>query len=278
LSGVDLTAHTLDLLEHRRPFCLVTVVNAGDSSGISAGQKLVAEHSGTVTGQIGSPQLSNTLAELAHAQLLNGEIRLVRLNGSGSVLPDRRSRRGEAPLPDEIEVVLEPMPPPDRLLIVGAGHIAQPLARLAHVLGFEVTVIDDRERFANRERFPDATSIVVDQFDKAISEQEITPWTYLVLVTRGHEHDESALQKVVGSPAPYIGMIGSRRRVLVVFDRLRAAGVPEHFLSRIYAPIGIDIGARTAEEIALAILAEIVNVKRKGRSSSLKELLPKTNV
>jgi len=104
--------------------------------------------------------------------------------------------------------------------------------------------------------------------------QTITAWTYLVLVTRGHEHDEATLRQVVGSPAPYIGMIGSRRRVLVVFERLRAMGVPEEFIRRIYAPIGLDLGARTAEEIALAILAEIVTVKRRGRALPLRDLAP----
>ena len=168
-----------------------------------------------------------------------------------------------------MEVSLEPMLPPPRLIVVGAGHIAVPLVRYARILGFETTVIDDRERFANRERFPDADEIVVDDFRAAIARQEITPWTYLVLVTRGHEHDEATLRHVVDSPAPYIGMIGSRRRVLLVFQRLAAEGVPEHFIDRIYAPIGLDIGGRWPEEIALAIAAEMVNVRRGGKAQSL---------
>jgi xanthine dehydrogenase accessory factor len=161
------------------------------------------------------------------------------------------------------------MLPPPRLIVVGAGHIAVPLARFAKALDFEVVVIDDRASFASRERFPDADQVVVDDFQRAIEAQPITPWTYLVLVTRGHEHDEATLQRVVTSPAPYIGMIGSRRRVLLVFQRLAQQGVPDHFLDRIYAPIGLDIGARTPEEIALAIMAEIVNVRRRGRAPSL---------
>ncbi|HEX2187226.1 MAG TPA: XdhC family protein, partial [Chloroflexota bacterium] len=133
----------------------------------------------------------------------------------------------------------------------------------------EVTVIDDRARFASRERFPEAEEVLVAPFQEAIAQQTITPWTYLVLVTRGHEHDEATLRRVVGSPAPYIGMIGSRRRVLLVFQRLTAAAVPDEFLDRIYAPIGLDIGARWPEEIALAIMAEIVKVRRGGRAESL---------
>lgn len=270
----------LELIERRVPFCLATVVLCESTSGAETGQKLIArvgatsDTGGETIGAVGGLQLTTQIALLALQQIAAGDIRLVRLTSSGELLPDRRSRRGVAPAPDEVEVVLEPVLPPEQLIIVGAGHIAVPLARLAAVVGFEVTVIDDRDRFANRERFPDAARIVVQPFEQAIVTQTITAWTYLVLVTRGHEHDEATLRQVVGSPAPYIGMIGSRRRVLVVFERLRAMGVPEEFIRRIYAPIGLDLGARTAEEIALAILAEIVTVKRRGRALPLRDLAP----
>ncbi len=270
----DPTVVALDLLERRAPFCLATVVAAGDASGVAVGQKLLVEHGGETTGQIGSPSLTDAVRRVAAEQLATAEIRLARFGADGSVLSERRSRRTTEVEPHEVEVALEPMVPPDRLVIFGAGHIGMPLARLAAIVGFEVTVVDDRERFASRERFPDAVEVIVEPFDQAVRRIEITPWTYLVLVTRGHEYDESTLRHVVGSPAPYIGMIGSRRRVLVVFERLRAMGVPDDFIRRIYAPIGIDIGGRTPEEIALAILAEIVSVKRGGRAPSLRDLLP----
>lgn len=270
----DPAAIALDLLERRIPFCLATVVEAGAASGVAVGAKLVVRHDGEAVGQIGSAALTDAIQRLAAEQLGMGEIRLARIRCDGTALPERRSRRGAEAEPDEVEVALEPMVPPDRLVIFGAGHIGMPLARLGAILGHEVTVVDDRERFANRERFPEAAQVIVQPFDQAVRRIEITPWTYLVLVTRGHEHDESTLRHLVGSPAPYIGMIGSRRRVLVVFERLRAMGVPEDFIRRIYAPIGIDIGGRTPEEIALAIIAEIVNVKRGGRAPSLRDLLP----
>ena len=264
----------LELLGRREPFCLATVVAAGEDSTARPGQKLLVRPHGETQGEIGSAQLTAAVGRAAAEQLATGEIRLARFDRDGAVLPDRLSRRAGEIGAKEIEVSLEPMVPPDQLVIFGAGHIGMPLSRLAAVLGFEVTVVDDRERFANAERFPDAARIIVEPFDEAIQRVELTPWTYLVLVTRGHEHDEATLRHVVGSPAPYIGMIGSRRRVLVVFERLRAMGVPQEFIRRIYAPIGVDIGARTPEEIALAILAEIVSVKRGGRASSLRDLLP----
>ncbi|CAA9296107.1 MAG: Xanthine and CO dehydrogenases maturation factor, XdhC/CoxF family [uncultured Chloroflexi bacterium] len=275
LPADDLTSHALDLLERRVPFCQATVVAAGDAASADVGQKLIVPYAGAPMGVIGDDALTQTVAAVAAEQLLAGDVRLVQFHtgGNDGAAGDRRARRAGELEAGAVEVALEPMPPPDQLIIVGAGHIAQPLARIAGVVGFEVTVIDDRERFANRERFPDAAHVVVDAFDHAIAAQQITPWTYLVLVTRGHEHDEPVLQHVAASPAPYIGMIGSRRRVLLVFERLRARGVPDHFVERIFAPIGLDIGARTPEEIALAIMAEIVNVKRGGKASSLTHLL-----
>ena len=264
----------LELLERREPFCLATVVAAGTDTLAQPGQKLLVQGDGRWTGEIGSPSLTAAVARAAAEQLNGGEIRLARLTGSGEALPDRLARRAGEVERDEVEVSLEPMVPPDQLVIFGAGHIGMPLCRLAAALGFEVTVVDDRERFANAERFPDAVRIVVEPFEQAIRDVPLSAWTYLVLVTRGHEHDEATLRHVVGSEAPYIGMIGSRRRVLVVFERLRAMEVPEEFIRRIYAPIGVDIGARTPEEIALAILAEIVSVKRGGRAPSLRDLLP----
>ncbi len=268
----DLTERVLELLERGEPFCLATVVRVAGATGATApspGQKVIVHADGRLEGSLGNAALEAAIREAAVDQVRRDEIALVSLGLGGERLPPRRTVTPPPATTPYVEVALEPLLPPPRLVIVGAGHIAVPLARLAKILGFHVTVIDDRARFASRERFPDADELVVDEFDAAIARQTITPWTYLVLVTRGHEHDEATLQQVVESPAPYIGMIGSRRRVLLVFERLAARGVPDHFLDRVYAPIGLDIGARTPEEIALAIMAEIVNVRRGGAAPSL---------
>jgi xanthine dehydrogenase accessory factor len=153
------------------------------------------------------------------------------------------------------------MPPPE-LIVVGAGHIAVPLAQMASLLDFEVVVLDDRATFASRERFPTADTILVGSLDRILRERSIGPWSYLVLVTRGHQHDEEALKAVVDSPAAYVGMIGSRRRVREVFRHLAAEGVRDEAIARIHAPIGVDIGAETPAEIAAAIVGELVAVRR----------------
>ncbi len=178
----------------------------------------------------------------------------------------RPRRRRDAVL----EVFYEPLRPPDRLVIVGAGHVAVPICQIGRAVGFEVTVIDDRSDYANHERFPQAEQILVGDMAECIASLNIDPSTYIVLVTRAHAFDERALVRLAGCAAPYIGMIGSRRRVLIVYRNLVAQGVAADGLGNVYAPIGLDIGSRTPEEIGLAVVAEIVNVKRGGPAPSLR--------
>lgn len=169
-----------------------------------------------------------------------------------------------------VEVFYEPLRPPDRLVVVGAGHVAVPICQIGQASGFEITVIDDRSDYANRERFPQAEQILVGDMAECLAALRVDAATYIVLVTRAHAFDERALQQLAGCPAPYIGMIGSRRRVLIVYRNLIESGISADSLGNIYAPIGLDIGSRTPEEIGLAVVAEIVNVKRGGPAPSLR--------
>lgn len=151
------------------------------------------------------------------------------------------------------------------MVICGGGHVGQAVARAARLLDFKVTVIDDRAEFASRDKFPDPqVRLLTGDFVEALRSLQITPATHLVIVTRGHRHDEICLEEVIDKPARYIGMIGSRRRTTTIRERLRRAGIAPELLHRVHAPIGLDIGALTPEEIALAILAEIILVRRGG--------------
>ncbi len=181
-----------------------------------------------------------------------------------------RSRRVSVPVEGsagDASVFLEVVAPPEELVIVGAGHIAVPLARMAKILDFQVTVVDDRSAFANRARFPEADHVIAADIEKTVADLQVGPHTYLVLVTRGHSLDQAALMQVIHKPAAYIGMIGSQRRVRAVFEYLRGMGVAEEHIQSVYAPIGLPIGAETPAEIATSILAELVAVRRRGRSS-----------
>jgi xanthine dehydrogenase accessory factor len=153
------------------------------------------------------------------------------------------------------------LPPRPRLLIAGAGHIGQALCRLAFDLDFDVAVFDDRQDML--ERFiPDPARRVAGPIDQTIVAEPIDDGTYIVIVTRGHRHDEQVLKAVAGQPARYIGMIGSRRKVKLTFDELRTTGVAEEALRKVRAPIGLDIGSVTVNEVALAIAGQLVEARR----------------
>ena len=165
---------------------------------------------------------------------------------------------------------------PPELIIVGAGHVAQPLAQLGKLCDFTVTVLDDRPQFANRQRFPQADEVLALPLRETMRNGRPRAgwgWTrYIVLVTRGHQHDIDCLLEVLDTPLGYIGMIGSQRRVRTVFDLLSVEmGIPAEKFDRVYAPIGIAIGARTPAEIAVCIMAEIINVQRGGPARSISD-------
>jgi xanthine dehydrogenase accessory factor len=161
---------------------------------------------------------------------------------------------------------LEPIAPLPRLLIVGAGHIGQALARQAAWLDFEVTIIDDRAEYASRERFPQGTVLVVADIEGAVREFPVSADTYIVIVTRGHRHDAEALRACIHSPAAYIGMIGSRHKVALMRERFLTAGWGSaQDWDHVRTPIGLKIGSRTVEEIAVSIAAELVQVRSQVR-------------
>lgn len=164
----------------------------------------------------------------------------------------------------ELLVVAEPFFPEERLIVLGGGHIAMPLVEFAAKVGFSITVVDDRPAFANAQRFPLARQVLCEAFDRALKQLRITENDYIVIVTRGHRHDQVCLEQLLEGVEPfYTGMIGSRRRVGALKELLIEAGYDPARLSRIHTPIGLAIGAVTPEEIAVSILAELIACKRR---------------
>ncbi len=161
----------------------------------------------------------------------------------------------------EYNIYAEVSNPVKRLYIAGGGHVSRPLCKVAAMCGYAVTVIDDREDFASREYFPDAEEVVCAPFIEYFSNIKGSRNTSIVLVTRGHKHDEDCLFAVSGREFGYVGMIGSRRRNLIVMDIMKSRGVSEEWLQNVYAPIGLDLGGETPEEIAVAIVAEMIAVR-----------------
>jgi xanthine dehydrogenase accessory factor len=161
----------------------------------------------------------------------------------------------------QMDVYIEPIEPSSELFIIGAGHVGLHLAAFAHDAGFRVHVVDDREKFANAERFPAATEVVVEDIPAWIARGTIPAHGYVVIVTRGHTNDLEALRALAPRELRYLGLIGSRAKVARVYDALLEDRLPAEALARVHAPIGLNIGAVTPQEIAVSILAELIAVK-----------------
>lgn len=155
-------------------------------------------------------------------------------------------------------VAILPVLPRIRLVVVGAGHVGQAVAKLAAEADFDVTIVDDRAQYANPERFPMADQILVGPMDEVLPALETTPHTYALIVTRGHGHDQEALFHLAPTTAAYVGLIGSKRKIRLIFDGLREQGVAEEHLARVTAPIGVPIGSQTVPEIAISVVAQLI--------------------
>ena len=236
-----------ELLEAGETFCLATVV-ASDAADTPAGSKTIVLADGTLDGAGGSQRFEAALRDQAMAAL-------------------KTKRSGIAEIAGRVRVFLNVLRGEDRLLICGAGHIAIPLARLASEIGFSVTVLDDRSDFALPSRFPGCTTIA-ENFTIALQDISLGPSTYVVIITRGHEHDVDCLMEILPRQAAYVGLIGSRRRVSFVLQWLEEKGFSRERLNAVFTPIGIPIGAESPEEIALSIVSELVCVRRKGSAQA----------
>ncbi|HEY6406353.1 MAG TPA: XdhC/CoxI family protein, partial [Ktedonobacteraceae bacterium] len=250
-------------LEGEHAIVLITIVASGGSWRSQVGQHMLVHEDGDTIGSLelatkAQSSLTEQLVESAQRAISSGKPHIEKLTGPENAWA---------------EFFVEPFLPPPVLLIAGAGHIAAPLAAIAHLMRYSVSVTDDRVSFASRGRFPDAKRLLVGDIEETLRNYPITPRTHIVLVTRAHAHDVQGLRSIIDSPAAYIGMIGSQRRVWAVFKLLHEEGVPAEKLLRIRAPIGLDLGGSTPEEIALCIMAEITMLRHGGSGIPMSESL-----
>jgi xanthine dehydrogenase accessory factor len=253
---VKLVDELLQVSEHGVAAVMATLIQVENLEDAAPGQKCLILDGSLRAGDIRNRELLEAVLREAETRLQKEDCRQVTLDLPGT--------GGKA------EVFFDVIPAVRKVIIVGAGHLAIPLVKFAKILGFHITVIDDRVLYANRERFPDVDEVIVGAMAETLRGIEITPHTYIVLITRGHQFDEPCLREVIHSPAKYIGMIGSKRRIKACFIRFRDEdGIPEELLKRVYAPIGLDIKAESPEEIALSIISEMVKVRRGGTAQSL---------
>jgi xanthine dehydrogenase accessory factor len=238
-------ARVSDLLAQGKIFCLATVTASGQTD-VSVGHKAIVLSDGTMEGGFGSDRLDGEARDLARR-----------------ALAERRSNTITAG--DGARLYLDILSPDPKLLICGAGHIGISLARFAREVGFRVTILDDRSDFAHTARFP-GCEVIAEDYAVALQSMPLGPSSHVVLVTRGHEHDSECLAAILPKETAYIGLIGSRRRIRFVLEALAQKGIPRNRLDEIFTPIGLPIGSESPEEIALAIAAELVCVRRRGPS------------
>lgn len=236
---------------------LVTVVATEGSTPQKAGACMLVREDGVSVGTIGGGCVENEMVRRARLAIASRRAELA----SYELTADQAGEDGLV-CGGRMQVFVNPLEPEPVLLVFGAGHVAVPLCRMARLAGFHVEVTDDRVQFANAERFPEARRIVVDEVAAAAGQMALGPGAYAVVVTRGHKGDADALHAVLGRGLRYVGLLGSRPKMVHVFADLRERGVPPSELEKVHVPMGLAIGARTPEEIAVSILAELIAVRR----------------
>ena len=255
----EILKEALGRINRGETIALVTVVETKGSTPREIGAKMLVNKNGLIAGTIGGG--------ITEARVIE-EVKQALKEGKGKFL-DYHLTKEQAALDEgaicggEMKVFIDILQPKEEVLIFGAGHIAVCLSKLAKTVGFKVTIIDDREEFVNQDRFPEADKIIAEETEKALTHLKITSSTYIIVLTRGHLKDEEVLGSVIKSSAAYIGMIGSRKKNATVFQHLEEQGISQDELVKVLAPIGIDIKAQTPEEIAVSIVAEIIQVRRK---------------
>jgi xanthine dehydrogenase accessory factor len=240
---------------------------AGSSPGPEGAMAVILED-GTIIGTVGGGKLEAVTIEKAKKCMEEGKngYFTFELNNKDVEESIHMTCGGRA------EVYIRVFNPKNKLILVGGGHISHELYKLGKYLGFYTVIFEDREQFANRERFPEADEIMLGDVAENLRNYTIDDSCYIVLVSRGHAYDEIALREVINSKAKYIGMIGSRNKVRTVFNNMRNEGVSEEALNRVYSPIGLSIGNETPNEIAMSIMAEILLIKNNGQLAHLKDI------
>ena len=247
------------LLERGETALVVTKVSGKGAIGA----KLLVREGGVAVGSLGNPGLDSLV--INHASRFLASRDETRMISASELDPNFPAAR-------ETNLLFERLQPAPRLVICGAGHVGASLARLAAFTGYHTTLIDDRADFLKRERFPEREIDLKLANDWSATLLEVIGngrGVSVAVVTRGHNEDEQCMQVVVRADPDYVGLIGSKRRTSIVIDRLRESGIPEEQLKNIHAPIGLDIGAVTPEEVALAIMSEIVAERRGGTGTPL---------
>ena len=255
--AMDIFEEIVQLRREGRRGALATIINVQGSIPSFETAKMLVRDDGTIAGTIGGGCVEAEVWQAAKEVMQEEKPRSLTFNLNNNPKYDSGLVCGGT-----LEVYIEPVLPASTLYIFGAGHVALNLYKVARMAGFDVIVVDDREAYANRQRFPEAKDVYSEDFDRVLNQLSPNESSYLVITTRGHRDDMRVLRWAVETSARYIGMIGSQRKVIAIYKELEREGISREKLERVYAPMGIDIGAITPEEIAVSVAAELIAIRR----------------
>ncbi len=248
---LDIAKEIDDAYAGGSPVALASLIRASNGSAAAIGSKLFMREDGSALGTLGSPDMDASALKEAFELMVHGKNKYV-VTGSGA------------------EYFIEAYTTPPQLVLCGGGHVSKSIAPLAKTLGFRVFVTDDRVEFANAERFPEADIIIAKKPEDALDELPINPNTFIIVATRGHRYDNVALAAAARTSAKYVGLLGSKRKIILIYEDLMQMGISNERIRELRAPIGLDIGARTPEEIAVSIMSEVLMFRLGGDGSVMK--------
>ncbi len=251
--------------EENKAAALCTIIRSQGSTPRRSGSRMLVYPDGSITGSVGGGELENRVIAQALEAIQDGKSRRLEYNMSNPERGDPGICGGQ------VEVYVEPILPKPTLVIIGAGHVGKAVVHLADWLGYQVVVSDDRPEFCNPEVLPGADKYLPVKMAELPQLIDITPWTYLVLTTRGSNVDVEGLPALLDSPAAYIGVIGSQRRWAIARKQMIEKGVPAEKLERVRSPIGLELNAETPEEIAVSIMAEVIMLCQGGDGRAMSQ-------
>ena len=257
---------------------LATIVRRVGSTPRKDHAKMLVRQDGTSLGTVGGGCAEAEVWQTAKSVMDSGRPTVLKFE-----LTEDDAEKDGLVCGGTVEVFVEPILPDPQVVILGAGHLGQAIAEAAHRVGFKVVVLDDRESFASRERFPQAEEVIAAPFETALDSVRVDPDSFVLVVTRGHKYDQLALEKALDTGARYIGLVGSRRKIQIIVQNLLNKGISAEAFRNLYAPIGLDIGSETPEEIAVSVVAEFLAIikglhKRSPKQRFAMELLENVRV
>lgn len=247
----DFAAQAVDAYAGGSPMAIVNVTAAPSKSNVAVGAKMLVRENGDTQGRLGDEILEAMTVEKARDLMAMGKNDYLYLDSG-------------------IECYIEAYTTPPTLVLIGGGHVSKAIAPIAKSVGFRIFVFDDREQFANPERFPEADITLVGDYRDGFDKLPVNTNSFVVVASRGHQFDDAAVSGALKTPASYVGLLGSKRKTILIFEELLRNGFDADQLRRINAPIGLDIGGRTPEEIALSVMSEIVAFRLGGNGGSMK--------